>query len=219
MNLRRTAAWAGMIGPVLFVTIFMLEGWLRAGYDPLEMFVSALSLGPQGWIQKVNFVVFGALLIVFTRGVAAEFPSGKASRGGPILLTVIAVCYILSGPFVMDPTGTPPSQATLHGTLHGIFGAIVFLLMPISIFVFLRRFRADPNWQSIQGWTLALGIMDAAAVIFFSVVSKAPELQDAFSAWMGLIQRSAILPFMAWIFVFALHLLRRSEEGRIENRE
>ena len=106
----------------------------------------------------------------------------------------------------------PQSQATLHGTLHGIFGAIVFLLMPISIFVFLRRFRADPNWQPIQRWTLALGIIDAAAAVIFSIVSKVPVQQNADAAWMGLIQRSAILPFMVWIFVFALHLLRRSEE-------
>ena len=44
-NRRRVGAWAGIIGPVLFVTIFTLEGWLRPGYKPFEMFVSALSLG------------------------------------------------------------------------------------------------------------------------------------------------------------------------------
>jgi hypothetical protein len=40
-----------MIGPALFVLVFTLEGWLRPGYDPLAMYVSALSLGPSGWIQ------------------------------------------------------------------------------------------------------------------------------------------------------------------------
>jgi hypothetical protein len=195
---------------VLFATIFTFE--VASRYNPLETFVSALSLGPRGWIQMVNFTVFGALLLVFTWGVAAEFPTGKAARGGPILLAIIAICYLLSGPFVMDPTGTPPSQATVHGTLHGIFGAIVFTLMPISLFVFLRRFRVDVNWQSFQGWTLVLGIIDALAVIFFSITSKLPEGQNAFSDWFGLIQRTAILPFMVWIFVFGLKLLRRSKQ-------
>src|SRR5258706_9884107 len=96
---RRLAVWAGIIGPALFVAVFTLEGWLRPGYEPLRMFVSALSLGPRGWIQIANFMVFGALLFVFTRAVAAEFPDGKASRGGLILLTIIAVCYFISGPF------------------------------------------------------------------------------------------------------------------------
>jgi len=157
MKQRQLAAWAGIIGPPLFVAIFTLEGWLRPGYEPFKMYVSALSLGSRGWVQIINFIVFGLLLLVFTRGVAAEFQSGKAARGGVILLTVIAVCYALSGPFVMDPTGTPQNQISLHGTLHGIFGAVVFSLMPVSCFVFLRRFREDPQWQFLQGWTLTLG--------------------------------------------------------------
>src|SRR6266567_6949207 len=117
---RQLAIWVGLIGPVLFVSVFLLEGALRPGYNPLSAYVSALSLGPRGWIQIANFIVSGALLLVFTRAVAGEFPSGKASRGGIILLAIIAVGYLASGPFVMDPPGTPLSAASLHGTLHGI---------------------------------------------------------------------------------------------------
>ena len=209
VNMRQLAAWAGIIGPALFVAIFMIEGWLRPGYDPLSTFVSALSLGPCGWIQITNFIVFGLLLLVFTRAVAAEFPSGKASKGGLILLVIIAFCYLLSGIFVMDPTGTPPDQASLHGTLHGIFGGIVFLLIPISCFVYLRRYRVDPKWQSFQWWTLAAGIIIAAAVLLMTVATKLPDIQAVFKDWIGLIQRMAIVPFMIWLFTFALGILRR----------
>jgi Protein of unknown function (DUF998) len=172
------------------------------------MYVSALSLGPRGWIQIVNFVVFGLLLLAFTRGVAAEFQSGKASRAGPILLTIIAISYLVSGPFVMDPTSTPPTQMTLHGTLHGIFGGIVFSLMPVSCFVFLRRFREDPKWQFLQWWTLALGAIIVAAVVLLTVATKLPDSQNVFNEWLGLIQRTAIVPFMIWLFTFALGLRR-----------
>ena len=134
------AAWAGIIAPALFVSVFSIEGWLRPGYNALHDFVSALSLGPRGWIQIANFMLFGLLFFIFTRGVASEFQSGKASRSGILLLTIIAFCFFLSGPFVMDPQSTPLSQATIHGTIHGILGAIAFLLMPISMFVYLRRF-------------------------------------------------------------------------------
>ena len=207
---KRQLAWAGLIGSALFVTVFTVEGWLRPGYNALSMYVSALSLGPRGWIQIVNFIVFGILLLVFTRGIAIEFPSGKASRGGIILLTAIAFCYLLSGPFVMDPTNTPQNLMTVHGTIHGILGAIAFLLMPISCFVFLRRFRADSKWQSLQWWTLALGTISATAVILLSVVTKSPNLQNTFSEWFGLTQRFIIVPFMIWIFIFALEFLRQS---------
>ena len=211
---RHWAVWAGLLGPALFVGIFLLEGWLRPGYNPLDTYVSALSLGPRGWIQITSFLVFGALLLVFTWLVAAEFQSGKASRGGVILLAIIGIGYFASGPFVMDPMGTPLSQATFHGTLHGILGGIVFLLMPITCFVFLRRFRADPRWQSLQRWTLVLGTICAVVDILFTFVTKLPALQSIFVDWFGLIQRGVIVPFMLWVFIFALALRRAPAANR-----
>ena len=213
------AIWSGMIGSALFVAVFLLEGWIRPGYNPLAEYVSALSLGGRGWVQIVNFILFGALLFGFTRAVAAEFPVGKASRWGLILLTIIAIGYFFSGPFVMDPTTTPLADATFHGTLHGILGAIVFVLMPITIFVFWRRFHSDPKWQFLQGWTLVLGIICAAVDIYFSIVSKIPILLTSQSPWIGLIQRGVIVPFMIWVFVFALGMTKISKEpGRLPEK-
>ena len=207
-------AWSGMIGSALFVAVFLLEGWIRPGYNPLAEYVSALALGGRGWVQIVNFILFGALLFGFSRAVAAEFPNGKASRWGLILLTSIAAGYFFSGPFVMDPASTPLAEATLHGTLHGILGAIVFVMMPITIFVFWRRFHADPKWQFLQGWTLVLCIICAAVDIYFSIVSKIPILLTLQSPWIGLIQRGVIVPFMVWVFVFALGMTKVLKEPR-----
>jgi hypothetical protein len=209
---RRLAAWAGIIGPVLFVAVFTIEGWLRPGYNALSTYVSALSLGPRGWIQMVNFVVLGALLLAFTAGAASEFQTGKASKGGPILLSIISILFMVSGPFRMDPTGTPLDQITVHGTVHGLAGGIIFILMPITCFVFLRRFRLDPDWRSLQWWTLGLGIIIAAAVILLTIASKSPSVESIFIDWLGLIQRFIIIPFMLWVCLFALGLRRRIDQ-------
>jgi hypothetical protein len=205
------AAWAGTIAPLLFVGTFMAEGFLRSGYNPARMYISALSLGPRGWIQVANFIVLGLLLLVFTRGLPGELKVGKGSKAGPILLTVLALLFLISGPFVMDPTGTPLGQATLHGTIHGLAGGIVFLLMPTICFVYLRRFLADPTWQSLRPWTLVLGTVEAAGVFVFTIVSKLPQLAIPLAGWLGLLQRIALVPFMLWLFVFGLQLLRRSQ--------
>ncbi len=207
------ATWAGVVGPALFVAVFLLEGWIRPGYNPSAEYVSALSLGGRGWVQIANFIIFGALLFWFTRAVAAEFPNGKASRWGLILLTAISIGYFFSGPFVMDPAGAPLSEATFHGTLHGLLGALVFVLMPITIFVFFRRFRSDPKWRFLQGWTLGLGLICAAVDLYFSIVSKVPVLMTSQSPWVGLMQRGVIVPFMIWVFVFAFGMTRDSKES------
>lgn len=210
MTLRRFAPWAGMLGPALFVAVFMIEGWLRPGYNWLSTYVSDLSIGPRGWIQVLNFLIVGGALFIFSRGVAAEFKSGKASRWGVMLLTVLAVCYFISGPFVTDPINTPREQITTVGLIHGIFGAVVFVCMPICMFVFLRRFRADPEWQSLRSWTLVLGVLCAAGSILLTLFTKSPDLLNLFKDWVGLVQRTAIVPFMMWVFLFALAFQQRT---------
>jgi hypothetical protein len=86
---RPLGATAGIIGPVLFVTVFTVEGWLRPGYDWRSMYVSELALGPRGWVQIANFALYGVLQLVFASGMAAEFPNGTASRAGPLVLRLI----------------------------------------------------------------------------------------------------------------------------------
>ena len=191
---RALGGWAGMIGPAVFVTVFTVEGWLRAGYDPRSTFISELSIGPRGWIQILNFIVLGILFLVFTWGVAAEFRDGKASQAGPVLLAIIGFSFLVSGPFVTDVAGTPRDQMSLHGLVQCIFGALVFSLSPISCFVFWRRFRQDPNWMHLANWTLAVGIITSAAVVLLSAATKTTVIPNAFTPWNGVIQRMVKFP-------------------------
>lgn len=208
---RKFSAWAGILAPILFVGIFTVEGIIRSGYDPIRMHISALSLGSRGWIQISNFLVLGLLLFLFTQGLSKEFQTGKASRGGIITLYIISVLFFISGPFVMDPTETPADQMSAHGLIHGLSGGIVFLLMPVIIFIFLRRFFSDKNWQSFRWWTLVLGVIEATSVIIFTYVSKIPVEQNAYTNYLGLFQRIALIPFMVWVFFFGMEILRKQK--------
>ena len=82
MDKRRLGALAGALGALVFASVFTLEGSLRPEYDWRSMFVSELSLGPRGFVQILNFFFFGVSQLLFARGMAAEFPLGKASRAG-----------------------------------------------------------------------------------------------------------------------------------------
>jgi len=195
-----------MIGSALFVAVFTIEGYLRPGYNWLSTFISELSIGPRGWIQILNFIILGTLFLVFTRGVAAEFREGKASKWGPILLAIIGFSFLVSGPLVTDVASTLRDQMSLHGVFHGIFGTLVFSLSPVSVFVFWRRFREDPKWKHLQAWTLTAGIITTVALVVFTASAKQPIQPNVFTPWNGLIQRMVIVPYLIWIFTFAFHL-------------
>lgn len=198
-----------MIGPILFVAIFLIEGWLRPGYDPIHMFVSELALGARGWIQIANFLVYGMLFLIFARGVAAAFATRPASGVGSSLLTLNAIRTIGVGLFVTDPAATPFQTMSWHGTLHLLLAAIAFVLWPLTCFVFYRRFRVDPAWRPLAGWTLFTALSTALLSLLLIVgsapVASAPNLLNAGA---GLIQRTSIITFAAWQFAVAWRLWR-----------
>ena len=204
---RRWGGVAGMVGPLLFVTTFLIEGWLRPGYDPLRMFVSELALGARGWIQSTNFLVYGVLLLLFARGIATEFMTGPASRAGPILLTLNGIRTIGVGLFVTDPAAAPLQAMSWHGALHLLLAVSAFVLWPLTCFVFYRRFRIDLAWQPLAGWTLCAGIA-TAVLSSLLIIETAPlaSVPHAFNAWLGLIQRISIITFSAWQFAVAWRL-------------
>ncbi|MDR6505742.1 DUF998 domain-containing protein [Arthrobacter oryzae] len=197
-------AEAGMAGAVLFVSVFTIFGWLSPGYSPTRMFVSELSLGPNGWVQILNFVLTGALLLVLGVALARHFSSGAASRAGPALIQGIGLCLMASGPFTTDPSAMF-DQRSAPGIVHGIFGALVFTFAPISCFVFYRRFRRDPAWRPLAGWTLASGVVLALGV---ALLRLSQQNGSGLFEWKGLVQRIILVTFMAWIFAVAARLRR-----------
>ncbi len=210
VKIHQLGTLAGIIAPVLFVGVFVLEGWLRSGYNSQTMFVSELSLGPRGWIQIANFIIFALLLFAFSWRVTEMLKGGIAAKAGPLFLAAVATCCLLSGIFVTDPGTIFTAQKSLHGIIHGIFGAVVFLIMPICCFVFLRHFWNDPQWRGLRLWTLVAGIVILAAVILLTIATKVSLAQNALAEWRGLIQRAAIIPYMTWLFIFALSARRSS---------
>ncbi|MGH2393518.1 MAG: DUF998 domain-containing protein, partial [Candidatus Limnocylindria bacterium] len=82
------SAWAGIVAPPLFTIGFLAQEFVRRGeFDPISEPVSALEAGPLGWIQQVNFVVFGLLIIVFALGLHRGIRlAGRLGRAGTAVL-------------------------------------------------------------------------------------------------------------------------------------
>ena len=165
----RTAAIAGMAGPVLFVgvlvvlTVVQYDFMLRIGWQPLEdpagAWPSGLALGPYGWVQISNFVVSGLLLAIFAAGLDHGVPDGRGSRVGPSLLFVAGIAMALMG-FETDPIRRTTPR-TLHGWIHDLAFVLFTLALLSALFFLWRRLREDSLWQGHARYTLATGILAA----------------------------------------------------------
>jgi hypothetical protein len=162
----RTAAVAGMVGPVLCATTLLAltvvqydamlgMGWRPIG-DPAGAWPSGLALGPYGWVQTSNFVISGTLLALFAAGLHLGATRGRGSRVGPSLLFVAGIAMALMG-FETDPIQRTGPR-TLHGLIHDL-AFVLFVLALLPAFFFLwRRFREDPAWRGHARYTLATGM-------------------------------------------------------------
>ena len=161
-------ALAGIIGPAMFglivVVLTLVQydfmaglGWhlTRSSEVPWP---SGLALGPLGWLQVANFVLFGFTLIAFAvglhRGVAR---GGRGSSVGPGLVILAGFAMVLAG-FKTDPDLSGGPQ-TWHGLIHGLaYFLFIFSLLPAFFFLWWQL-RRDPLWRGYYLYTLITGVL------------------------------------------------------------
>lgn len=213
-SLTRLLLLCGVIAPPLFIVVFLIEGATRPGYSAWRNFVSSLSLSASGWVQIANFLVCGLLLLAFALGLRRVLRHGPGALWGPLLLGIVGLGLITAGIFVTGPSlGYPPDvhgipPKTLHATIHGLAGLVVFSSVAAACFVMARRFAGDPTWK---GWTLYSVVSGLVVVVFF-VASTATSVLDENGVLpngpTGLLQRIAIFAGWGWITLLAARLRR-----------
>jgi hypothetical membrane protein len=191
---------SGVVAAVLFTLVWMVEGARRPGYRPSYHPISALSLGPRGWIQVASFVTAGTLLGVFAVGV------GRAAGGVvvPILLGVASLGLVGAGAFSMDAMrgyppgavdGDPPVHSAQHRR-HDQASVAFFLAIPTAAFVAGVTGSGTWSWYS-----LATGVGTLGLLAWFASAYE----RDA--AHAGLLQRTIVTAVWTWIALLGLRLL------------
>jgi hypothetical protein len=213
----------GVIGPLLFIVVFLIEGATRPGYNAWINYVSSLSLSDQGWEQIAKFLVCGLLMLGFAIGLRQTWQTGRGSVWGPTLLGIFGLALVVAGVFVTDaslgyPPGTAGGHQTLHGTIHGLAGLVTFSVLSIACFVIARRFVGDPDWKGWALYSIITGILVAASFIASSTLAALDQNGVLQAAPVGLAQRVGIIAGWVWIALLAIRLLRRETmDGREGN--
>jgi hypothetical membrane protein len=201
--------WAGIAGPVLFTLAFVAQELARMDeYSPLAEQVSALEAGPNGWIQQVNFVVFGILTMVFAIGLHLSLRPVRLGVIGPALFFVTGIAAIMAGVF---PLREDAAGVTYDPGGHMPAGMTFFLGSTLALIVISFRVARDARWRSLRIFIIAVAVAMVVGNVLMVrlVIPDGAPLHD----WAGLGQRILVvgLLFPARIALSA-RLIRTARE-------
>jgi hypothetical protein len=159
----RRGALAGIAGPLIFTTVAVIltvaeYDFLRGlGWHPIRPtevnWPSSTALGPYGWIQVANFLIFGLLMLVFAAGLWNAAKARGWSRVGPALVFVAGLALLILGFFKTDR----PGPESFSGIMHGVGFFLLLLSMLLAFFAFAWTWRRDPHWRGLLWYSLASG--------------------------------------------------------------
>jgi hypothetical membrane protein len=194
---------AGIAGLTLFTLSFVVQDLLRPDYSPVADPISALGIGPSGWVQNLTFIVLGPLIGAYALGLHLGMRPARAGLLGPALLTLAGVGSVL--------LGVVPLQAVAGGGIsepagHTVASFLVFLGTGLGLIALSQRMAADPWWRSLAVYALATGV--ALVVGFLAVGGLAATPGAPLYRWFGLAQRALLAVWYPCMITLALRLLR-----------
>lgn len=196
-------ALAGIAGPIVFALVALMHSLLREDHRLVEHPVSALAAGPSGWIQNVNFLLFGSLMITYAIGLHfGVSPSrwGQVSFG---FLVLSGIGLMWGGVFpATDASGSFDEDRLLH--VPGFI--MTFLGGGIGLIVMSRRMARDPRWRSLATYALLSGIAMLVLIVVGGALVRPPGAP--LHAWFGLFQWVLLAVWLPCTVVLALRLLR-----------
>jgi hypothetical membrane protein len=205
------AGWVGIAGPVHFTLVFVGQELARMDeYSPLAEQVSALEAGPNGWIQQLNFVVFGVLTMVFAVGLHHGLRPVRLGVVGPALFFVTGIAAIMAGVF---PLREDAAGVTYDPGGHMPAGMTFFLGSTLALIVISFRVARDPKWRSLR---IFIAIVAVAMVVGNVLMVRLLIPDDApLHDWAGLGQRILVvgLLFPARIVLSARLILTAREQA------
>ncbi|MFC9585975.1 DUF998 domain-containing protein [Streptomyces yangpuensis] len=195
--LRRWLAGGIAAGPV-FLAAGVAQGVVRDGFDFSRNALSQLALGEAGWVQTVNFLLAGTLLVMGAVGLRQVLGGTPRGIWGPALIGVFAASFWAAAVFPADagagfPTGAPDATVmSSDGTVHMAAGMIGYLALCAALLVLAGSLAARGHHR----WAVASRLVPVAVLAGFAA-SAASVLAFTAGAGLGLLWLTAVTTRLA----------------------
>jgi hypothetical membrane protein len=193
---------AGLVAPLWFTALVIVQGVLQPDYSHIAMPISALAAWPAGWMQRLNFYVLGALLAAFTIGVHRSIQPTRYGAVGIASLFASCIGLVIAGLFPWIRVNGVPTETAPH-----VVGAVLsFCGASIGLIALSRGMAADPRWESLATYVLATGV--TMLILFIALGAFAIGEGTPLHPWAGLLQRVLVCIWFACFIAIALRALR-----------
>ena len=190
-----------LVGP-FYLALGVIQGLVRDGFDFARHPLSVLANGPGGWVQTVNFVLSG--LMVIAAAVGFRRVLGPKSRAVTWFLGAFGASMLVAAAFPADPVdgfppGTPegvPTSISTTGLMHFIAGGLGFLSLAISCF-FAAPAMKRQNMPGLARLSLLSGL-----VVFLGFFGGIALPLGVLGIWL------AVVVGWTWLFTLSLGLRR-----------
>src|SRR5574342_36434 len=199
----RAAAAAGIVAPIFFTILVVVQSVAQPDYSQVAQPVSALAAWPYGWVQNVNFLVTGALVVAFAVALRHGVEQRRHGWIALALLSASGLGVILVG---LVPWRRVDG-ALVEPAWHGAGAIMTFLGAGLGLIAMSRRMVADPAWRRSAGYVLASGV--AIVLLFVILAGFAIEDEMPLHPWAGLLQRIVLAIWLPCIVVLGSKLLRK----------
>ena len=185
----RVRATAGIVGPVAFISAWVIAGALRDGYDPVIQAISRLaeSGAPNRWIVTAGMITFGVSALVFA-SVMKQF-----TKPGAFFMVVAGLSSFGVAAFPCT-SGCPGIGSTFFDTAHVVVAGIHYVALtnaPLAIW-----------WERRTG-RYALFCLVMATATGLALTAQALGIGPN-----GLMQRTGITLSDVWMITTAVLLMR-----------
>jgi len=194
--------WCGVWAGPFYLAVGIAQALLRDGFVFSKHPLSVLTNGPGGWIQTVNFVVTG--LMVLAAAVGFRRVLGPKPRMtwflGAYGAAMLAAAMFRADPMDGFPPGTPlgvPTTMSTTGLLHFAAGGVGFVCLAVSCFLAAREMRRR-NAASLARLSLGSGLI--VVVGFFG--GAVLPIGGVLGIWL------AVVVGWAWLTIMSLRIQR-----------
>lgn len=156
---------------------FLVLGAMAPGYDAVRETISTLEFTPLGFAQRINFFVFGLMLMAFAVALRGELGSGRGA-------VLIPMFQCLSG------AGVAGDAIFIHEPLHLVCDLITFNSALLVLFLFAWRFSGDSRWTGWTAYSIVTALAMMALLTAFGVANHVGGPAGAFEKLASLTRTS-----------------------------